>query len=153
MDKPDHPFAWETVVESSIATYRGGIAADHGVYDDPLACLHAGEPFVEHGIVEHRYKAKAPEVYFDKLLPRWGHVAMGPRRYSVSAFLASTLGQLQREGLLAWQRESATGFWKYNGQISYWAVPPSPAPTSMLTWEAFATQQGLDPSKWSLDRP
>jgi hypothetical protein len=31
-----------------------GIAAELGVYDDVFLCLSPGEPWLEHGIVEHR---------------------------------------------------------------------------------------------------
>jgi hypothetical protein len=30
-----------------------GIAAELGVYDDVFLCLSPGEPWLEHGIVEH----------------------------------------------------------------------------------------------------
>ena len=113
-------------------------------------CVHAGEPWVEHGVVEHRYKMMRPEIYFGELLPRYGHVAQGPRRYSLSALIAKALGQLSREGILAWQYARATGFWAYNGSISYWAMPPAPPTERRLSWSDFATEQGLEQMEWDL---
>ena len=40
----------------SSKTRAGGIGAKLGVYDDVFFCLSPGEPWLEHGIVEHRYK-------------------------------------------------------------------------------------------------
>jgi hypothetical protein len=40
-----------------------GIAAELGVYDDVFLCLSPGEPWLEHGIVEHRYKELCPTAY------------------------------------------------------------------------------------------
>ena len=62
-----------------------GIAAELGVYDDVFLCLSPGEPWLEHGIVEHRDKELCPTAY-RKMIDRWGHVIQGPRRYSVTAF-------------------------------------------------------------------
>ena len=44
----------------SSKTRGGGIGAKLGVYDDLSLCLSPGEPWLEHGIVEHRYKSCAP---------------------------------------------------------------------------------------------
>jgi hypothetical protein len=47
---------------SAEARYSG-IAAELGVYDDVFLCLSPGEPLLEHGIVEHRYKELCPTAY------------------------------------------------------------------------------------------
>lgn len=132
---------------------RNGIMAELGLYDDLLRCLVSGESWVEHGIVEHRYKEAFPDVYFNELLPRYGHVAThGSKRYTASAFIASALGRLRVEGALVQSRGPATGFWHYNGSVSYWALPPGPGPEDRTTWESFARERGLDPKQWSLIR-
>ena len=64
----------------------GGIGAKLGVYEDVFLCLSPGEPWLEHRIVEHRYKELFPAAYLE-MINRWGHVSQGPRRYSVKAFL------------------------------------------------------------------
>jgi hypothetical protein len=79
-----------------------GIAAELGVYDDVFLCLSPGEPWLEHGIVEHRYKELCPTAY-RRMIDRWGHVIQGPRRYSVTAFLTRTWARLAADGLLAAQ--------------------------------------------------
>ncbi len=146
------PYSWPVKVESTVEG-REGITEELGVYDDLLLCVHSDEPWVEHGVVEHRYKLLKPAVYFKELLPTYGHVAQGPKQYTLSAFLARALGQLRDEGALAWQYATATGFWAYNGSISYWAIPPAPPADERATWEQFALDAGLDPKSWNLDPP
>jgi hypothetical protein len=102
-----------------------GIAAELGVYDDVFLCLSPGEPWLEHGIVEHRYKELRPTVYRE-MINRWGHVIQGPRRYSVTAFLTRRWSQLAIDGVLAAQLGPATGVYQHNGTIMYWALPPAP---------------------------
>ncbi len=118
-----------------------GIAAELGVYDDVFLCLSPGEPWLEHGIVEHRYKELCPTAY-RQMIDRWGHVIQGPRRYSVTAFLTRTWARLAADGLLAAQLGPATGVYQHtrNTTILYWALPPVPrgsgsghGPTSQLT--------------------
>src|SRR5918992_5325327 len=70
---------------SSAEASLRGIAAEFGVYDDVFLCLSPGEPWAEHGIVEHRYKELRLTEYRE-MIDRWGHVIQGPRRYSVTAF-------------------------------------------------------------------
>lgn len=146
------PYGWKHKLERHVDG-REGITAELGLYDDLASCVKPGEAWVEHGVVEHRYRLLRPDVYLGELLPRYGHVAQGPKRYTVSALIAKALGQLSREGILAWQYARATGFWYYNGSISYWAVPPAPQLEYRLTWAEFAESEGLDPMVWSLAPP
>lgn len=145
----DPPFNWSVRREGEHSG-RDGITAELGVYDDLLLCVHSGEPWVEHGVVEYRYKQMRPKIYRDELVRRFGHRAQGPRHFSASALIAKALGQLRNEGLLAWQYAKATGFWAYNGTISYWATVPAPAEDNRLTWDAFAVANHLDPSTWDI---
>ena len=92
----------------SSKTRGGGIGAKLGVYDDVFLCLSPGEPWLEHGIVEHRYKELCPAAYLE-MIDRWGHVSQGPRRYSVTAFLTRAWSQLARDGILATKLGPATG--------------------------------------------
>jgi len=89
-----------------------GIAAELGVYDDVFLCLSPGEPWLEHGIVEHRYKELCPTAY-KQMIDRWGHVIQGPRRYSVTAFLTRTWARLAADGVLAAQLGPATGVYQH----------------------------------------
>jgi hypothetical protein len=45
---------------TSSKTRGGGIGAKLGVYDEVFLCLSPGEPWLEHGIVEHRYITEHP---------------------------------------------------------------------------------------------
>jgi hypothetical protein len=55
---------------------------------------------------------------------------------------------MQKEGILDYKYGRATGFWAYNSGLSYWALRPVASEAGMLTFEAFATQQGFDPRSW-----
>jgi hypothetical protein len=147
------PYNWTVAIPSASSAGREGVTAELGLYDDLLQCVQSGDPWVEHGIVEYRYSRLNPKVYLGELIPRFGHRAQGPRHFSASALIAKALGQLRNEGLLAWRYDKATGFWDYNGTISYWATVPPPREDDRLTWEDFAGSHGLDPRKWDLSSP
>ena len=127
----------------------GGIGAELGVYDDVFLCLSPGEPWLEHGIVEQRYKELCPAAYLE-MIDRWGHVSQGPRRYSVTAFLTRAWSQLARDGMLATKLGPATGLYEHNGSILYWALPPGPEARRIRTWADFAADLGLSPYVWTL---
>jgi hypothetical protein len=147
------PYNWTVAIPSAFAGGREGVTAELGLYDDLLRCVRAEDPWVEHGIVEYRYSRLNPKVYLGELIPRFGHRAQGPRHFSASALIAKALGQLRNEGLLAWRYGKATGFWAYNGTISYWAIVPPPPDENRLTWEEFAENGGLAPQEWDLTSP
>jgi hypothetical protein len=146
----EQPWNWSVRIPTGNPG-REGITAELGLYEDLPLCILPGEPWVEHGVVEYRYSHLRPEIYTRELLPRFGHTKQGPRHFSTSALIAKALGQLRGEGLLAWRYDRATGFWGYNGQISYWAQLPAPADDALLTWAAFAELKGLDPDDWDLN--
>ena len=133
----------------SSKTRGGGIGAKLGVYDDVFLCLSPGEPWLEHGIVEHRYKELCPAAYLE-MIDRWGHVSQGPRRYSVTAFLTRAWSQLARDGVLATKLGPATGLYEHNGSILYWALPPGPEAQRIRTWADFAADLGISPCDWTL---
>ena len=132
---------------------RTGITAEWDLYDDLPKCLTPGEPWVEHGVVEFRYKTGFPDVYFEKILPRYGHVGLqGSKRYTASSFIAQALRQLEREGVLARSYRRATGFWAYNHRVSYWSLAPGPTSDDDITWQNFALAKKLDPNEWVVER-
>jgi hypothetical protein len=140
-----------TVAEPTTFIGRDGVTAEFGLYDDLPALVVSGEPWVEYGLVEHRYKLAHPQTY-NALLDRYGHRAKQPKPFTMSAFIAGALGQLAREGVLAYKWGPATGYWSYNGKVSYWAVPPAPAESRTVTWKEFADgDPSLDASAWRLD--
>lgn len=143
-------FSWRSSRTAPSFDGRTGIAAEFGVYDDLLECVGPDDPWLEHGIIEYRYARLRPQIYLNEFIPRWGHTCLGPRRYTVSAFLASTLGSLVRSGDLAWKGGPATGYWSYNHGSSYWTRRSASLPERRITWEEFASSTGVDPYDWPL---
>jgi hypothetical protein len=111
-----------------------------------LACVKVGEPFVEYGIIEWRLRQRVPALFAD-MIREHGHRQLNPIPTSKtsSAYLAQALGVLGAQGHLERVAGKATGAWKYNGEVMYWALPPGPPTTNRLTWAAFADHNGLDP--------
>ena len=70
---------------------------------------------------EH-YALQCPDD-FAAIVSRYGHTAVRPKQYTTSAFLAGVLGMLSKHGTVLYHLGPATGRWKYNGTISWWAVP------------------------------
>lgn len=147
---PRHaPFTWPEYVEPEGTQGREGLGEELGIYEDLPATLRADEPVVEYGILEYRYALAHPSEY-GQLIDRYSHTALGPTKYSASAFLARALGQLSREGTVVFRAVKATGRWSYNGDISGWCLPGTPAESSdeILSWGDFAVSNGLDPESW-----
>lgn len=143
------PYRFETSADAKVAPYPEGLATELGLWDDLPKVLSGDEPWVEYGIVEYRY-AEAHPVEYGKLVAQYGHTASGPKKFTASAFIAKALGRLASEGILSATFRPATGYWKYNGTISYWADPAS-GPTSdsdAITWEHFAETTGFNPMDW-----
>lgn len=128
---------------------RDGLGEELGIYQDLPDLLSPDDTVVEYGVVEHRYALAHPEEY-RVLIERYGHTAIAPSQYTASAFLARALGQLSREGAVTFRSVPATGRWSYNGQISGWCLPGTPAEDSddVLSWVEFARQQDIDPESW-----
>jgi hypothetical protein len=146
---PETPFSWETAIPKPVVPGREGVMAELGLYEDLLSCVHSHEGWTEHGVIEHRFKLMRPKEYV-QLVTQYGHTANGPARgRSASLMLAMAMSQLRQEGLLVYQTWTPTGWWKKNAKISWWAVPPEPDEDDRVSWEHFATSQGLDPGSWT----
>ena len=87
---------------------------------------------------------------YARLIATYGHRAVTPKPYTTSAFIAGVLGRLAAHGALRLTFDTATGYWSYNEVISYWAAPGVERPMSRLTWAQFASDEGIDPSRWPL---
>jgi hypothetical protein len=144
------PYQWQVIFEDTPALERSGITQELGLYDDLPHCLTLGEPWVEYGIVEYRFKEAFPRVYLDELIPRYSHRSITSKPYTLSAFVASALAQLRSEGTVVHKTGPATGYWAYNGEISYWALPPPPALENTMTWVQFSEVHNLDPENWKI---
>jgi hypothetical protein len=143
---------------TTYVTSREGYLDELGVSDDLLASIQPDDPWLEYGVVEHRFSEQSSS--YARLVSEYGHSRMSsahggwiepplPGRI-VSSRLAQGLGQLAREQLIAKTFQMSTGYWAYNGPTSYWAPPPAPPESRTLTWMEYATQQGLDPEEWVL---
>lgn len=148
---PSHTDArvW-TVTEPAAFVGRDGVTAELGLYDDLPSLIAPGEPWLEYGVVEYRYRRLHHDRY-GEVIRRYGHRSVEPKPFTASALIAKALGQLAREGIFALRWGPATGYWSYNGTVSYWSVPPLPADDHTVTWQAFAeATPGLDASEWTL---
>lgn len=128
------PYTWMQAPEPPDLQAISGLAAELGL-DVELPHVigqHAGR-WLEYGVVEHAYATANPRD-FAALVERYGHTAIAASRYTASAFLAATLGHLSRTGHVLYHSGPATGRWKYNGQISWWAVAPEPDWASRVSW-------------------
>ena len=142
------PHAWIKSV-SELATPDEQAA--EGVTDELLeplsACVDPGDPFVEYGIVEYRLRQRYPDLFLAHVRDR-GHVILGPKAYTASSVrFGVALGRLAQAGELTSKYGPATGAWRYNSQITYWARPPVPD-QSMLTWADYCEALGRS-SMWT----
>lgn len=146
-DQPNHPYAWPVNTGVPITAGRTGVGEELGVYDDLLRCVQPAE-FVEYGIVEHRFAHEAPGTY-RTLVDQYGHASGRKTKYTASSFLAHALGQLAREGLLAYTEVKATGYWDYLSKVSAWRRAETSSDTPLTTWADFAASIGQDPEVWT----
>jgi hypothetical protein len=128
------PYTWMQAPEPPDLQTISGLAAELGLdVELPHAIGQYAGRWVEYGVVEHTYATANPKD-FAALVERYGHTAIAPARYTASAFLAATLGHLSRTGHVLYHPGPATGRWEYNGQISWWAVPPAPDWEDRTSW-------------------
>ena len=148
MFEPKKEQAARAAHHAARAALTDGIASQLGLYDDLPPLLNLGE-WAETGVVEHRYGVVHLAEYA-WMLSRWGHVAQGSRKYSVTSFIGSTLGQLCRATNVTHKPGPGTGFFSYNATVGYWTLEPVPAETTDMSWNRWATESGLDPATWPL---
>lgn len=108
-----------------------------------LACVKPGEPFVEYGVVEYRFRLARPDLFVANVRER-GHLMLGARRGQASASTArfgKALSRLEKAGELVKVKGPGTGAWRHDQSIGYWARPPRPS-GPLLTWSMFCATQG-----------
>jgi hypothetical protein len=139
------PYTWLHVPAPKGLPELTGIAVELGL-DVELPRVLAGFPgeWVEYGLVEYAYAQRNPKD-FAALVDRYGHTAIKASRYTVSSFLAGTLGILSRDGLVLVRPGHATGRWKYNHTISWWSLPPAPDWKHRRSWESASPSMGYVP--------
>lgn len=159
-DNPKHgPISWRKPATNPATNAREGYLIEHGVYGDLLSCVRADDPWLEYGVVEHRYRILRPQTYATLVrsyshaarnAARGGTIATPDRSMTTSRRLSGALSQLAEEGLLSSRKGRASGFWSYNSDVSHYGPVPAPAGDAFLSWVAFATKEGLDPQQWIL---
>ncbi len=123
-----------------------GIAAELSLYDDLPTLLVNGEWF-ETGLVEYLYATTHPKEYL-WMLARRGHSSSGPRRYSTTIFIGSTLGNLSRATKVTYHEGTGTGFFAHNARVGYWTTEPVPTQSRDVSWAQFAATNDLDALRW-----
>ena len=96
------------------------------VQELPAAIAVLGSGWFEYGLVERSYAKRRPDD-FAWMVAQWGHTSLPPKRYTVSSYLAGTLGRLSSMAAVAYHEGRGTGRWSYNRDISWWSsMPPGP---------------------------
>ncbi|MFC4943143.1 hypothetical protein [Pseudonocardia sp. GCM10023141] len=135
---------------------RAGTSTEDAAIDELLepllSCVNAGEPFVEYGVVEYRFRLARPEMFVAHVRAR-GHLMLGGRRLASAstARFAKALGRLQKSGDLVMVKGPGTGAWRHDTSIGYWARPPRPT-GPLLTWSMFCATQGRSAEWTAADR-
>jgi hypothetical protein len=127
------PRVWLEEPESSGPNGLSALALDLGLdVALPSALQQFGGSWVEYGVLERAYALAQPEG-FQALIDKYGHrrrtQAEGgePGKYTLSMFLAGSLGQLAKKGYVDYHNGPATGYWgEYLTKVSWWALPPGP---------------------------
>jgi hypothetical protein len=131
----DGPHNWLYVPQPEGPPGVDGYAAELGLAVElPAAIAQYRGQWIEYGIAERAYALRRPDD-FAAIVSRYGHNAVSPKQYTASAFLAGVLGVLSKHGTVLYHIGPATGRWKYNGTISWWAVAPTPDwESARLSW-------------------
>ena len=131
------PHNWLYVPQSDSLPGIEGYAADLGLATElPATIAQYRGQWIEYGVGERAYALQCPDD-FAAIVGRYGHTAIRAKKYTASAFLAGVLGVLSKQGTVLYHLGPATGRWKYNSTISWWAVPPEPDwDSARLSWSA-----------------
>ncbi len=126
-------YVWEPWVEKRGRSSRSeGLGAELEIWDKLLACFSSTDDFISYGDVEDRFISRYPSEA-TLLLHRYGHRWRDPEhrstQYSMSAYLALRLRELEKDGSLELEWGPATGPWAYNEIISHWRIPRGPSST------------------------
>ena len=147
--RKDHPepgpYTWLYVPQPKGLPELTGIAAELGLAVElPRVLAEFPGVWVEYGLVEYTYAQRNPKD-FASLVDRYGHTAIKASRYTVSLFLAGTLGILSKDGRVLVHHGQATGRWAYNYTISWWSLPPAPEWEHRRSWESASPSMGYVP--------
>jgi hypothetical protein len=146
----DKPHVWQTDPAALEREWSGEEGVLDDLYDPLLAVFRPEDPYLEHGVIEARLRASAPEV-FARHVDEAGHVAFGGIPNTVSNRIGMALGVLRAQGHLVSKRGSGTGGWRFNEDIGFWALAPGSAAAD-LTWAEYAAAEGRSPEFTDDDR-
>lgn len=121
------PWAWLQLPDPPALPELAGLAEELNLSEElPAALAALGEGWFEYGLVEREYAHRRSDD-FARMVRRWGHTVLAPAQYTVSAYIAGTLGRLSARGVVGYHDGVATGRWSYNEVISWWStLPPGP---------------------------
>lgn len=121
----DGGYVWEPSQAGKTSQRSDGLGAELAIWDKLLVLLDPTEDFVPYGVVEDRLFERYPDDA-STLLNRYGHKfrdAEHPStQYSMSAYLASRLRELNQEGAVDLKWDKAVGPWAHNEVISHWRL-------------------------------
>ena len=146
------PHSWLHVPQPDGLPGIDGYAAERGLSTElPAAIAEYSGQWIEYGVAERAYALQCPDD-FAAIVDRYGHTAIRAKKYTASAFLAGVLGVLSKHGTVLYQLGPATGRWKYNGSISWWAVPPEPDwESARLSWSDTGQAMSYVPGETETD--
>ena len=128
------PWSWLYVPPPPDTAGVTGLAEELGLdVELPAALATLGSGWFEYGLVERAYAQRQPDG-FARMVERWGHTAVEKKQYTASAYIARILGQLSRDGTVAYRPAPATGRWRYNDPISWWSLDPDAAWEDRTSW-------------------
>jgi hypothetical protein len=114
-----------------------GVIDQLGLYDDLLNCLAPGEPWLEYGIIEYRYRARF-SAKFRALVKERGHRNFPVGHLTASKLIGQATGILAERGRLVKHVGGAgTGFWSYNDPSHWYALPPAPPLVKLAAWSDY----------------
>lgn len=144
------PYQWIWVPPPPSLPEISGLASELNLQIELPSCLgrYQGR-WVEYGVLEQAY-AQANPTDFARLVERFGHTAIKARKYTASAYLARTLGDLSRLGSVLYHPGPATGRWAYNSTISWWSLPPAPPWSDEGSWAALNCSVAYVPGQTEL---
>ena len=115
-------FVWEPAPPPGRSFRSEGLGADLAIWEKLLEVVEAGE-YQSYGLVEDRFVERFPAetlILAERFGHRWRFPEHPSTQYSMSAYLAARLKELEREGELDLSWDQAEGEWSHNGIISHW---------------------------------
>jgi hypothetical protein len=124
-------------IDSTGGSDADGIIGDLGLYEDLMQCVLVGDPWVEYGIIEFRYRLAYPGKFRDLVRER-GHRQFPVGNNTASKLIGQALGILAERGSLVKHVGGAgTGFWRHNDPSHWYARPPAPPISKLVTWTGY----------------